>query len=248
MKKIILLLVVCCQLSVVSGQSNLSGLLNLDSRISFDRSEKISKDEPQNVIENKKSPLLAGALSFVIPGAGEFYSESYIKSAIFVALEAAAITVGLIYDKKGNDQTNFFQDFANQNWSALRYAEWTLIHLQELNPNLNPNDYQNKVIQNGQVNWAELNKLENDVAGRDGRDGSVTGSYYLTVCQNTASSSITNSLENTRSFIKVGVMQICRWYRMIRLNRNLTPEERNSPTIPKNVAKQMIFTMLPLKL
>ena len=178
MKKIILLLVVCCQLSVVSGQSNLSGLLNLDSRISFDRSEKISKDEPQNVIETKKSPLLAGALSFVIPGAGEFYSESYIKSAIFVALEAAAITVGLIYDKKGNDQTNFFQDFANQNWSALRYAEWTLIHLQELNPNLNPNDYQNKVIQNGQVNWAELNKLENDVAGRDGRDGSVTGSYY----------------------------------------------------------------------
>ena len=178
MRKIFLLIVVSCQLSVVSGQSDLSGSLNLDSKISFDRSEKINKDATKNINENKKSPLLAGALSFVIPGAGEFYSENYIKSAVFVAVEAAAITIGLIYDKKGNDQTNFFQNYAELNWSVLRYAQWTLIHLKELNPNLNPIDYQNKVIQNGKVNWDELNKLENDVAGRDGRDGKVPGSYY----------------------------------------------------------------------
>ena len=178
MRKIFLLIVISCQLSVISGQTELSGSLSIDSKISFNRSEKFSNDETKNVSDNKKSPLLAGVLSFVVPGAGEFYSESYIKSAVFVAIEAAAITVGLIYDKKGNDQTNFFQDFANQNWSVLRYAQWTLIHLQELNPNLNPNDYQNKVIQNGQVNWTELNKLENDVAGRNGIDGQVPGSYY----------------------------------------------------------------------
>ena len=180
MRKMFLLIVVSCQLSVVSGQSDLSGSLNLDSKISFDKSEKFSKDETKNINENKKSPLLAGALSFVVPGAGEFYSESYIKSAVFVAIEATAITIGLIYDKKGNDQTIFFQDYADgaQGWSALRYAQWTLNHITELNPNLKPADYQNKVIQNGQVNWDELNKMENDVAGRSGIDGSVLGSYY----------------------------------------------------------------------
>ncbi|MCX6174282.1 MAG: hypothetical protein NTZ27_05980 [Ignavibacteriales bacterium] len=180
MKKIYLLIVVSCQLSVVSGQSSLSGSLNLDSKISFDRSEKIYKDETKNVNNNKKSPLLAGVLSFAVPGAGEFYSESYIKSAVFVALEAAAITIGLIYDKKGNDQTNFFQNYADgaQGWSVLRYAQWTLIHIKDLNPNLNRSDYENKVIQNGKVNWNELHILETAVAGRNGQDGSVPGSYY----------------------------------------------------------------------
>ena len=173
-----LLIVLSTQLSVVSAQTDLSGSLSVDSKISFDRSEKIYKDETKNINENKKSPLLAGALSFVIPGAGEFYAESYIKSAVFVAIEATAISIGLIYDKKGNDQTNLFQNFANQNWSALRYAQWTLDHITELNPNLTQNDYQNKVIQNGIVNWVELNKMENDVAGREGRDGQVPGSYY----------------------------------------------------------------------
>jgi len=180
MKKTLLIFVIGCQLSVVSGQSNLSGSLSLDSKISFDRSDKISKDETKNVNDKKKSPLLAGVLSFVIPGAGEFYSESYIKSAVFVAIEAAAITIGLIYDKKGNDQTIYFQNYADgaQGWSVLRYAQWTLIHIKDLNPNLNRSDYENKVIQNGQVNWEQLNILENDVAGRDGRDGQVPGSYY----------------------------------------------------------------------
>ena len=174
------MLFIGCQLSVVSGQSNLSGSLNLDSKISFNRSGNISKDEIKNINPNKKSPLLAGVLSFVVPGAGEFYSESYIKSAVFVAIEAAAITIGLIYNKKGNDQTIFFQNYADgtQGWSAFRYAQWTLNHITELNPNLKQSDYQNKVIQNGQVNWDELNKMENDVAGRSGIDGSVPGSYY----------------------------------------------------------------------
>ncbi len=180
MKKMFLIIVISCQLSAVSGQSNLSGSLNLDSKISFDKSDRFSKDGTNNINENKKSPLLAGALSFVVPGAGEFYSESYIKSAVFIAIEAAAITVGLIYDKKGNDQTDFFQNYADgvQGWSVLRYAQWTLNHITELNPNLKPADYQNKVIQNGQVNWDELNKMENDVAGRSGIDGSAPGSYY----------------------------------------------------------------------
>jgi hypothetical protein len=163
MRKIFLLIVVSCQLSVVSGQSDLSGSLSLDSKISFDRSEKFSKDETKDINENKKSPLLAGVLSFVVPGAGEFYSESYIKSAVFVAIEAAAITIGLIYDKKGNDQTDYFQNYANEHWSFVRYAKWTVKNASSINNEIT-NVSQYKVFNtNGTVNWSELNRLENAI-------------------------------------------------------------------------------------
>ncbi len=163
MRKMFLLIVVSCQLSVVSGQSDLSGSLNLDSKISFDKSEKFSKDETQNINDNKKSPFLAGALSFVVPGAGEFYSESYIKSAVFVAIEATAITIGLIYDKKGNDQTDFFQNYANQHWSVERYAKWTVKNASSINNEITDVTQYKVFYSNGTVNWQELNRLENAI-------------------------------------------------------------------------------------
>jgi len=161
-KKIFLLLVVGCQLSVVSGQSNLSGSLNYDSKISFEQSQKILDDTKSNSIEGRKSPYLAAALSLVVPGAGEFYDESYIKSAVFVVLEATAITVGLIYNKKGDNQTNFFQNYADQHWSVVRYAKWTLKNAPSINSAVDPTKY-NVFYSNGTVNWSELNRLESDI-------------------------------------------------------------------------------------
>ena len=187
MKKIFFIVITGLQLAASSGQSVvkneanvLSGSLNLDSRIAFNNSEKIITPVLSNIEDQKKSVWLAVGLSAVLPGAGEFYSGSYIKSAAFIAVEAAAITLGLIYNKKGNDQTNYFQNYADAStgWSPLRYAQWTLVHIKELNPNLNASDYENKVIQNGQVNWNEMHALEIAVAGRNGMDGQVPGSYY----------------------------------------------------------------------
>lgn len=170
MRIIFLLIVVSCQLSVVSGQlsevsskDDLSGLLNIDSKISFDRSHMITKEETKNVNESKKSPLLAGLLSFVVPGAGEFYSESYIKSAVFVAVEAAAITIGLIYDKKGNEQTSFFQNYANEHWSVARYAKWTVKNASSINNGITDVSQYKVFNTNGTVNWNELNRLENAI-------------------------------------------------------------------------------------
>ena len=110
----------------------------------------------------KKSVLLSGALSALLPGAGEFYSEEYIKSAIFLSVEAAAIVVGLIYDKKGNDQTNSFQSYANQHWDAGRYARWTLVHAHAINPAINAANY-NVFDGYGKVVWSELNRLEAEI-------------------------------------------------------------------------------------
>ncbi|MFC2135853.1 hypothetical protein ACFLTH_14655, partial [Bacteroidota bacterium] len=121
----------------------------------------------QTGLENAKSPLLGGFLSLIVPGAGEFYAESYLKSIIFIAIEAAAISTSVIYEGKGDDQTASFENFAHEHWNAGRYARWTITNLEIINPSLNPDDYTGLFIdvERTQVDWTVLNQLENDIGG-----------------------------------------------------------------------------------
>ena len=123
---------------------------------------------------SRKSAWLAGGLSLVLPGAGEFYSESYLKSAAFLAVEAVLWVMASKYDNKGDRQTNYFQDYANAHWSVVSYANYALTHYAPAGGN-----YQ--VIIPGtegdppwmRVNWAELNRMESDIGGT-----TTAGMYY----------------------------------------------------------------------
>jgi len=75
-------------------------------------------------LSREKSPILGGAMSLLIPGAGEFYSDRYVKSAVFFAIEVATVTLAIVHNNKGNSQTTAFQNYANQHWSAVDYATW----------------------------------------------------------------------------------------------------------------------------
>ncbi|NMB80326.1 MAG: hypothetical protein GYA14_00730 [Ignavibacteria bacterium] len=168
MKKVILLLLIFA--SIVNCQDKkklkLTGNLFIDSKLSYLESSEKIKLEDSSIDQHKKSPLLSGVLSFALPGAGQFYSERYLKSIIFIAAEVAAITVGLIYDKKGDDQTEVFQNFALAHWDVRRYANWTIKNAKSINPQIVVADY--KVFDiNGNVVWEELNRLE-----------SAIGNYY----------------------------------------------------------------------
>ena len=117
-------------------------------------------------VQKKKSPWLAAGLSLVVPGAGEFYADNYWRSAAFFAVEIAAWTVAYIYDKKADRQNDFFQSFADQHWSVVRYGQYAET---ALNP---PNKPYNWLIPNTEgaypwqrVNWAELNRMERDIGG-----------------------------------------------------------------------------------
>lgn len=113
-------------------------------------------------VNNKKKPILAALMSFALPGAGEFYSESYLKAGIFVAVEVGAIILAAAYDNKGDDQTQFFENYANENWSVYRYANWTMRNAATINPEIDPNNY-NVIDNQNNVNWNELNRLEGDI-------------------------------------------------------------------------------------
>ncbi|MEW6193761.1 MAG: hypothetical protein AB1521_01220 [Bacteroidota bacterium] len=169
---IILILFLAATLSAQNENNKLTGSLFIDSKISFDNSIIKLDSAKTEMMPGKKSPLLAAGLSLLIPGAGEFYSESYIKSAIFIAAEVAAVAVGLIYDNKGDDQTVSFQNYANTHWDLAKYARWTIDNLeshlnQEIGNDLKASDYANLFYdaERSKVNLTVLNKLENDIGG-----------------------------------------------------------------------------------
>jgi hypothetical protein len=115
---------------------------------------------------DKKSPLISGLLSLVVPGAGEIYSENYINAIIFAALEIGVITTAIVYDKKGDDKTTEFQNYADNvtdktGWSVVRYAEYLNSKGASIpiDPNTNLKPWQ-------RVNWDSLHKYE-------------TGSHHL---------------------------------------------------------------------
>ncbi len=116
----------------------LSGNLQVDSRYLSSRNNALEQTPAfsamrfQSTESGKKSPLLGGLFSLVLPGAGEFYSESYLKAGIFVAIEAAVVTAAIIYNNKGNSQTNEFQNYADQQWSVVKYAKWMVDHKDQL--------------------------------------------------------------------------------------------------------------------
>ena len=155
-------------LNAQQNSDEISGILALD-RIEADKVLELDGNSYTSVV-NKKSVFLAGLFSAVLPGAGEIYTENYLKAGIFIVIEAAAITTAVIYDNKGNDQTEVFESFANTHWSPNRYAQWTVDNLQNLVPNISQTDlnyYQSNVISNGEVNFRILNSMER-----------LIGSYY----------------------------------------------------------------------
>jgi len=46
-----------------------------------------------------------------------------------------------MYNKKGDDQTALFEEYANQHWSPVRYALWTYDNAEDLNNQVNRDNY-----------------------------------------------------------------------------------------------------------
>ena len=121
----------------------------------------------------KKSPLLAGTMSIIVPGAGEFYTKSYWRAGGFVLAEAALWVFYASYYSKGNNQTTLFQNFADDHWSVVRYAQWIQANVTALNPDVSSfSGYLIPGTENlppwQQVDWAKINAVENAIAQRSG--------------------------------------------------------------------------------
>lgn len=71
-----------------------------------------------------QEPLTNALFSLVIPGAGQFRSEHYLKATAFLTAEAALIVYAILSNTYGDDKTAEFEAYAEAHWSAERYAKW----------------------------------------------------------------------------------------------------------------------------
>lgn len=151
-------------ITLQAQEIELSGNLSIDSKIAFENTKELAAQNNSLSVTDRRSPLLAAGLSFAIPGAGQFYNDDIWKTAIFVAVEAAAIYTAASYNKKGDDQTESFENFANENWSPLQYATWTyekyLANGTFTEAEFPRDDFFTQI---NNRDWALLNQLENRI-------------------------------------------------------------------------------------
>ncbi|HEY3249624.1 MAG TPA: hypothetical protein VGK25_00770 [Ignavibacteria bacterium] len=74
--------------------------------------------------KKKKSVALGVLLSALLPGAGEFYGENYLKAGIFLGVEVLAWGTYVYFTKKGDNLTDDFQNYADAHWNVRQYARW----------------------------------------------------------------------------------------------------------------------------
>lgn len=146
----------------INENLELTGNLDTDSKIIQSTYAPNTVNSMADDLPGKKSPVLSGVLSAILPGAGQVYNGDYWIAGIFVAVEAALITTAVVYDNKGDDQTNYFQNYADDyknpdhHWSVVDYAEW-LNTYHDKNIQINPDE---SLPPWERVNWAELNAAE----------------------------------------------------------------------------------------
>lgn len=117
-----------------------------------------------NKIESKsKSIPLGVALSTAIPGAGQLYAEKPWVSALYIAIEAAAITGALYFKAQGKKGVDDYEDFADENWHV---ENWLNIY----DPAIHPTTH-HAVVYVDQSAYSPENKLDYERMIADINDG-----------------------------------------------------------------------------
>lgn len=95
------------------------------SAVSF-RAELMGGLRPDGVMapvrQTERSIPLAFVMSAALPGAGQAYNRDWVKAAVGISIEAAAITAYSIMRTRGLRMEDDFRAFAHRDWSPGRYA------------------------------------------------------------------------------------------------------------------------------
>ena len=81
-------------------------------------------EEPKPIMEQIKKPGRAFFQSLLIPGWGQYYSESKIRGLIMFGVEVTAVSYGLLNHKSGNDWEKDYKAFADDHWIEGEYISW----------------------------------------------------------------------------------------------------------------------------
>jgi hypothetical protein len=71
-----------------------------------------------------RSPGRAFFYSLMVPAAGQLYTGSKVKAAVFFGIEAIAWVAYFSYHSDGKDQEDSYQVFADDKWDPQQYRNW----------------------------------------------------------------------------------------------------------------------------
>lgn len=91
----------------------------------LEQAEKETGDSIQ-AEQKRVSGVKAAFMSALVPGAGEFYTKSYWRAALFAALEIGFWTANIIYDNKGDKEDERMRAFGDEHWNELKY--WSKVY------------------------------------------------------------------------------------------------------------------------
>ena len=145
-------------------ETKLTGDLSYDTNLIFDNCD-YTEPSFELVDEfDKKSPVLAGIMSALVPGSGELYLGDYLKAGIFFAVDVALIATAISYNNKGDNKEAEFKAFADAHWSVVKYADYLIQHKDELGI---PDDAEIPINRDGNLppwehiqDWSALNYAE----------------------------------------------------------------------------------------
>ncbi len=93
----------------------------------LDEPASASSETKPDKIPGYKSPGQAFLLSLAVPGLGQYYYGSKVKSAAFIGVEAAAWFLHINWHGKGEELTDNFEAFNRAHWLQNRYEDYLFI-------------------------------------------------------------------------------------------------------------------------
>ncbi|MFA6618728.1 MAG: hypothetical protein WCT23_06655 [Candidatus Neomarinimicrobiota bacterium] len=79
---------------------------------------------PKKIESGEKSIPLGIVLSTALPGAGQLYADKPWISALYLGIEAAAITGALYFKAQGKKGIDDYEDFADENWDVENWLNF----------------------------------------------------------------------------------------------------------------------------
>lgn len=110
----------------------------------------------------RSNPAVAFAASAIIPGSGQAANGKWVRAGIYFAAEAMGIIYYLNRNATARRQEKAYQEFTQQNWSVLAYAEWLVNYSMQNNLNNGWQDLQayiqgkNPNFDNTTKDWAKV--------------------------------------------------------------------------------------------